>query len=219
MTADAIALVLTSPMAQELLHSPLLTRLGYVGLDGYPRVIPIGYVWDGSAFADDVRPLIGPIEALDQLSEGGLVLWRELKPREEVEGLVSAPPMMQPTRDSRQVLHANCDVVRALLKDCALLLLGEPPPGLGFRDRDERRPSRGRKTEGRLPTDEDLMLLVGRESLPARDAPEHPGRVGRHQPTGFNNGDPRSVWKRRPGHGGDAGHGPRSFVALHEACE
>jgi pyridoxamine 5'-phosphate oxidase-like protein len=50
MTADAIAQVLTSPMAEELLHSPLLTRLGYVGLDGYPRVIPIGYVWDGSAF-------------------------------------------------------------------------------------------------------------------------------------------------------------------------
>jgi hypothetical protein len=34
MTADAITLVLTSPMAQELLQSPLLTRLGYVGLAG-----------------------------------------------------------------------------------------------------------------------------------------------------------------------------------------
>jgi Pyridoxamine 5'-phosphate oxidase len=50
MTSDAIAQVLTRPIAQELLQSPLLTRMGYIGLDGYPRVIPIGYLWDGSAF-------------------------------------------------------------------------------------------------------------------------------------------------------------------------
>lgn len=39
--------VLSTPLAQELLHSPLLMRLAYIGLDGYPRVVPIGYVWDG----------------------------------------------------------------------------------------------------------------------------------------------------------------------------
>jgi hypothetical protein len=43
---DVIA-VLNDPLAQELLHSPTLARLAYVGLDGYPRAIPIGYYWNG----------------------------------------------------------------------------------------------------------------------------------------------------------------------------
>jgi hypothetical protein len=73
--------------------------------------------------ADDVRPLICPTKAPDQFLEGGLVVWRELKPGDEVEGLVKVPPMMQATRDRGQVLHANCDVVRALLEDRASLLL------------------------------------------------------------------------------------------------
>lgn len=42
--------VLSRPRAQELLHSPLLMRLAYVGLDDYPRVIPIGYLWNGESF-------------------------------------------------------------------------------------------------------------------------------------------------------------------------
>jgi hypothetical protein len=42
--------VLSDPLAQELLHSPLLTRLAYNGLDGSPRVVPIGYVWNGTSF-------------------------------------------------------------------------------------------------------------------------------------------------------------------------
>lgn len=42
--------VLNTAAAQELLRSQLLMRLGYIGSDGYPRVIPIGYVWDGNSF-------------------------------------------------------------------------------------------------------------------------------------------------------------------------
>jgi hypothetical protein len=42
--------VLSDPLAQELLHSPLLARLAYNGTDGSPRAIPIGYDWDGQQF-------------------------------------------------------------------------------------------------------------------------------------------------------------------------
>jgi nitroimidazol reductase NimA-like FMN-containing flavoprotein (pyridoxamine 5'-phosphate oxidase superfamily) len=42
--------VLNDPLAQELLHSALLARLGYNGTDGPPRVIPIGYHWNGGQF-------------------------------------------------------------------------------------------------------------------------------------------------------------------------
>lgn len=42
-----IAQELGQPAAQELLASGRLLRLAYNGLDGLPRVIPIGFHWNG----------------------------------------------------------------------------------------------------------------------------------------------------------------------------
>ncbi len=39
--------LLNDPVAQELLHSRIPARLAYVWPDGTPRVIPIGFHWDG----------------------------------------------------------------------------------------------------------------------------------------------------------------------------
>ena len=50
MQHETVMNVLSDPLAQELLGSPLLARLGYIGADGAPRVVPVGYVWDGSTF-------------------------------------------------------------------------------------------------------------------------------------------------------------------------
>ncbi len=50
MQPEAVSEVLEDPLAQELLHSRLLIRLAYHGADGYPRVIPIGYHWNGKEF-------------------------------------------------------------------------------------------------------------------------------------------------------------------------
>ncbi len=47
MEKDKVLQVLNDPLAQELLHADLLARLAYIGLDGSPRVIPIGYYWNG----------------------------------------------------------------------------------------------------------------------------------------------------------------------------
>ena len=40
--------LLDSPLAQDLLNSTELGRLGYIGSDGSPRVIPVGFVWNGT---------------------------------------------------------------------------------------------------------------------------------------------------------------------------
>jgi hypothetical protein len=49
MRQEEVARVLDKPISRELLGSAALMRLAYTGRDGYPRVIPIGFVWDGSA--------------------------------------------------------------------------------------------------------------------------------------------------------------------------
>src|SRR4029450_11268758 len=37
-------------LAQELLNSNIPARLAYTGLDGFPRAIPIGFLWDDAQF-------------------------------------------------------------------------------------------------------------------------------------------------------------------------
>jgi Pyridoxamine 5'-phosphate oxidase len=40
--------VLNQPLARELLGSAIPARLAYNGLDGFPRVVPIGFYWNGA---------------------------------------------------------------------------------------------------------------------------------------------------------------------------
>lgn len=47
MKPTEVAEELTQPGAQDLLRSPTLARLAYTGPDGFPRVVPIGFHWDG----------------------------------------------------------------------------------------------------------------------------------------------------------------------------
>ena len=48
MTTEEIAEILAKPYAQQLLNGPEPARLAYNGLDGDPRVIPIGFWTEGS---------------------------------------------------------------------------------------------------------------------------------------------------------------------------
>ena len=41
--------VLATPLAQELLGASL-AHLAYIGRDGYPRVVPTGFLWKGGKF-------------------------------------------------------------------------------------------------------------------------------------------------------------------------
>ena len=47
------------PVAQKLLYAATPARFAYTGLDGAPRVIPIGWEWDGSALLDVDRAPVG----------------------------------------------------------------------------------------------------------------------------------------------------------------
>ena len=47
MNTDEIAEILAKPYAQQLLNGPEPARLAYNGLDGDPRVIPIGFWTEG----------------------------------------------------------------------------------------------------------------------------------------------------------------------------
>src|SRR5215211_480959 len=41
---------MNDPVAQELVKAPIHARLAYSASDGSPRVIPIGYIWNGEVF-------------------------------------------------------------------------------------------------------------------------------------------------------------------------
>lgn len=55
---------LNDPLAQELLHSSIPARLAYIGRDGFPRVIPIGYHWNGAQFIMATSPHAPKVRAL-----------------------------------------------------------------------------------------------------------------------------------------------------------
>lgn len=56
--------VLNDPLAQELLHSSIPVRLAYIGLDGFPRVVPLGFHWDGAEFVIGTLPHAAKVRAL-----------------------------------------------------------------------------------------------------------------------------------------------------------
>jgi Pyridoxamine 5'-phosphate oxidase len=45
-----VARVMAKPIAQQLLSEVPVLHLAYTGLDGGPRTIPVGYLWDGVTF-------------------------------------------------------------------------------------------------------------------------------------------------------------------------
>ena len=50
MDSKEVLETLNDPLAQELMRSDIPMRLAYTGLDGFPRVIPIGFHWNGTQF-------------------------------------------------------------------------------------------------------------------------------------------------------------------------
>lgn len=66
MEIDEVAEVLRDPVAVRLLESPLLARLAYNGVDGAPRVVPIGYVWTGSVLVICTATMAPKVRALQR---------------------------------------------------------------------------------------------------------------------------------------------------------
>ncbi len=61
-----VAAELAKPISQELLDSSIPARLAYVGTDGDPRVIPIGFLWKGPTIVVATVPTSAKVGALQK---------------------------------------------------------------------------------------------------------------------------------------------------------
>jgi nitroimidazol reductase NimA-like FMN-containing flavoprotein (pyridoxamine 5'-phosphate oxidase superfamily) len=50
MQQERVIQVMNDPLAQELMNSNIPARLAYTGPGGFPRAIPIGFLWNGQQF-------------------------------------------------------------------------------------------------------------------------------------------------------------------------
>ena len=57
---------LRHPDAEQLLHTPDPARLAYNGPDGLPRVIPIGFLWNGTAIVVCTAVTAPKVKALQE---------------------------------------------------------------------------------------------------------------------------------------------------------
>jgi len=62
---DIQDLVNTDPVVQALLEAPLPLQLGYVGLDGHPRTVPVSYIWNGKALVFATPPFAYKVKAIE----------------------------------------------------------------------------------------------------------------------------------------------------------
>jgi hypothetical protein len=65
MTPDEIQAVMEDPVAQRLLESANPARLAYVAEDGTPRVVPVGFLWDGTTVIVGTVPDAPKVTALE----------------------------------------------------------------------------------------------------------------------------------------------------------
>jgi hypothetical protein len=64
MRHEDVMAVLNDPLAQELLRSDIPARLAYTGSDGFPRVVPVGFHWNGAQFVIGTAPIAPKVRAL-----------------------------------------------------------------------------------------------------------------------------------------------------------
>ena len=64
MTPDEIQAVMADPVAQRLLDSENPGRLAYVAQDGTPRVVPVGFHWNGTTVVIGTDPGAAKVNAL-----------------------------------------------------------------------------------------------------------------------------------------------------------
>jgi hypothetical protein len=93
MNTQELARELRHPGAQELLRSGTLTRLAYNGPDGLPRVIPIGFYWNGERIVVCTAPTSPKVQALSSRPNVALTIDTGSEPAAakslQVRGLVA----------------------------------------------------------------------------------------------------------------------------------
>ena len=74
MTNEEIAEILAKPYAQQLLNGPEPARMAYNGLDGDPRVIPIGFWTEG----ERVLMATAEVKLIEGIPDGYLTAGRKV---------------------------------------------------------------------------------------------------------------------------------------------
>jgi hypothetical protein len=80
MDAQDVTRELNDPGAQELLNSAALARLAYTGRDGLPRVIPMGFYWNGEHVIVCTAPISPKVAALSARPQVALTIDTETTP-------------------------------------------------------------------------------------------------------------------------------------------
>ncbi len=71
MTDQHVLDVINDPLSQRLINSIIPARLAYNGADGFPRVIPVGFHWDGAQFlvgSPDNAPKVKALQERPQVA-------------------------------------------------------------------------------------------------------------------------------------------------------
>ncbi len=80
MDHEKVMQVLTDPLGQDLLRTTRLARLAYMGRDGYPRVIPIGFYWNGAQIIVCTAPSAPKVRALAKNPKVALTIDTDTQP-------------------------------------------------------------------------------------------------------------------------------------------
>jgi nitroimidazol reductase NimA-like FMN-containing flavoprotein (pyridoxamine 5'-phosphate oxidase superfamily) len=80
MNAEELASELNHPGAQELLRNGRLARLAYSGRDGFPRVVPIGFHWDGGRIFVCTATIAPKVKALAERPNVALTIDTDAPP-------------------------------------------------------------------------------------------------------------------------------------------
>jgi nitroimidazol reductase NimA-like FMN-containing flavoprotein (pyridoxamine 5'-phosphate oxidase superfamily) len=88
MNSNDVTAELAQPAAEELLRTATLCRLAYNGLDGLPRVIPIGFYYNGTAIVVCTATTAPKVRALAERPEVAVTIDGGATPAEAQSVLV-----------------------------------------------------------------------------------------------------------------------------------
>lgn len=80
MTPDEVGEVLAQPMSQDLLANEMLAGLSYLGADGGPRVVPVGFLWRNDRFTVCTATNAPKVAALRRRPQVAIYLHRDASP-------------------------------------------------------------------------------------------------------------------------------------------
>jgi len=74
MNRDDVIAVLNKPLSLELMNSDIHARVAYNGPDGFPRVIPVAYVWNGEQIVFCSPPNATKVRSLQKDSKVAITI-------------------------------------------------------------------------------------------------------------------------------------------------